>query len=468
MTQSLAPFPGPTRNGSVPLWDTGRVIARMQTHPGTGAAGSPHRDDASRTAGLRRGELREERPAAPNTAADRVLRQGPHHATVRLPGGLVAALRPLDPAAPWVAAWTALGRHALIANPFYEAACALAARRAFGEGIRLLIVADRPPEEPGARLLAVWPHRRVERWGFPLGVLLGWTHGYAPVGVPLLDRDRAEAALAALLAAPRALGEPSRMLLPNAPTEGAFAALLAAARVRQAAYWPVDRGFLDPTALPPDARAAYLDHLSGNRKRRLRKARRRLDGDGTVTFEILADPAVLSAAVDAHVVLEGATWKARVGTSLVQRPEEADLLREAVAGLAAEGRVRIARLRRGETLLASMILPLVDGEAFVLKVASDDSDAAAATGVQLVHRLTEAVLDGCDITRIDSCAPPDFPLATLFWTERKPVVHLLLEAGRDPLFPVAERMERLRAWVARTRLAWNARRSGTVAPVDHD
>jgi CelD/BcsL family acetyltransferase involved in cellulose biosynthesis len=392
------------------------------------------------------------------------VRRGPHHATARLPGGLVAALRPLDPDAPWVAAWTALGPRSLVANPFYEAACALASRRAFGAGIRLLIVADRPPEEPGARLLAVWPHRRVKRWGLPLAVLLGWTHGYAPVGVPLLDRDRASDALAALLAAPRALGEPARMLLPNAPTEGVFADLLAATRLRQASYWRIDRGYLDPSALPPETRAAYLDHLSGNRKRRLRKARRRLDGDGTVTFDLLADPAVLLAAVDAHVALEGATWKARAGTSLVQRPDEADLLRGAVAGLAREDRVRIARLRRGDELLASMILPVVNGEAFVLKVASDDRDAAAATGVQLVHRLTEAVVAGCAITKIDSCAPPDFPLATLFWTERKPVVHLLLEAGHDPFFPVAERMERVRAWAARTRLAWKA----GAAPVEKD
>ncbi len=62
------------------------------------------------------------------------------------------------------------------------------------------------------------------------------------------------------------------MLLPNAPTEGAFAELLTAARMRRASYWPIDRGFLDPTTLPPEKRSAYLDHLSGNRKRRLRKA----------------------------------------------------------------------------------------------------------------------------------------------------------------------------------------------------
>lgn len=76
-----------------------------------------------------------------------------------LPGGFVAAVRPLDPRAPWIPAWRALGAASLIRNPFYEAGYALAARDAFGAGVRLLLVADRPPEAPGARLVAVWPFR---------------------------------------------------------------------------------------------------------------------------------------------------------------------------------------------------------------------------------------------------------------------------------------------------------------------
>ena len=392
------------------------------------------------------------KPSPPDTRSPSV--------TALLPGGLVAAIRPLDPAAPWVPAWEALGARALVANPFYEASYALAAAPAFGTGVRMLLVADRPPEEPGARLLAAWPHRRVaRRWGLPLPVLMGWTHGYAPLGIPLLDGEDPAAALAALLAAPQALGEPPRLLLQNAPADGPFRALLDDAGVRQDAYWAHDRGLLDAAGLDPAARGAYLDHLSGNRRRRLRRARRRLDADGPVAFTMLADPAGFPAALDAHITLEAASWKGRAGTALAQRPEEAALLRAAVAALAERGRVRIARLHRGDTLLASMLLPLAGRDAFVLKVAHDDTDPAVATGVQLVHRLTEAVLATSTIDRIDSCAPPDFELATLFWTERRAIAHRLIESGRDPLFPLAARLERGRERLARLRLRLRERRA---------
>ncbi len=206
------------------------------------------------------------------------------------------------------------------------------------------------------------------------------------------------------------------------------------------------------------ARERYLDHLSGNRKRRLRRARRRLEADGPVTFDILASAAEMPAALDAHIALEASSWKGRLGTALAQQPLEAAFLRRAVAALAAEGRIRIARLHRDNRLVASIILPLAGREACVLKVAHDETDPAAAPGVQLVHRLTEAVLAGSEIARIDSCAPPGFALATLFWQERRPIAHLLVEAGQDPLFPLAQRLEGARDWVARRRVALRARR----------
>jgi len=382
---------------------------------------------------------------------------------VTLPNGLTAAVRPLDPDAAWIPAWRVLGAQSLIRNPFYEAGYALAAQKAFGVGVRLLLVADRPPEVRGARLLAAWPFRLSwRRWGLPLPLLMGWTHGYGPFGAPLLDGADPEAALAALLAAPRALGLPPRLFLPNAPADGSFVDLLAAHGVRQAACWPHERGLLDVTGRSVQARKTYLDHLSGKRRRKLRLARQRLEAVGPVALEILDAPAALDGALDDHVALEAAGWKGRAGTGLGQRPGEVAFLRAVLADLGAEGRVRVARLRRDDRILASAILPLTGPEAWVLKIAHDEADPEAAPGVQLVHRLTEAVLAGRDldrIDRIDSCAPPDFALGSTFWTERRPIAHLLIEAGRDPLFPLARTLERARERVARARLTSRSGRS---------
>lgn len=386
--------------------------------------------------------------------------------TVPLAAGLVAALRPLDPATPWIPAWRALGAAARIRNPFYEADYAVAARGAFGAGVRLLLIADRPPEEPGVRLLAAWPFRvSWRRWGVPLPLLTGWTHGYCPFGAPLLDGADPAGALAALLAAPRVLGLPPRLYWPNAPADGPLMDLLAACGPRRAAYWPHARGLLDLTARAPEARTAYLDHLSGPRRRKLRRARALLEADGPVLFEILEAPEDLETALDSYVALEAAGWKGRAGTGLGQRPEEVAFLRAALSALGAAGGVRVVRLRRGERTLAAAILPVTGADAWVLKIAHDEAQPEAAPGVQLVHRLTEAVLSGAwGIDRIDSCAPPDFALGSTFWTERRPIAHLLVEAGRDPLFPVARRLERAREGVARARLTSRTGRSAPAAP----
>ncbi|MCJ2072106.1 GNAT family N-acetyltransferase [Methylobacterium sp. J-030] len=386
--------------------------------------------------------------------------------TATLPQGLVAAVRPLDPGAPWIPAWRALGADAAIRNPFYEAGYALAARDAFGAGVRLLIVADRPPEAPGARFRAAWPFRvSWRRWGLPLPLLIGWTHGYCPFGAPLLDGGDPMGALAALLAAPRALGLPPRLLLPNAPADGLLPQILAARGTARAAYWPHVRGLLDLTAHPPAARAAYLGHLSGQRRRKLRRDHGRLNASGAVAFEMLDAPAELDRALTEHVALEAAGWKGRAGTGLGQRPAEVAFLRTALADLGADGRVRIARLRRAGRTLASLILPVTGSEAWVLKIAHDETEPEAAPGIQLVHRLTEAVVSGkWVIERIDSCAPPGFALGSLFWTERRTIAHLLVAAERDPLFTVVRALERAREHVARMRLTSRSGRSAPAAP----
>ncbi|WP_375462798.1 GNAT family N-acetyltransferase [uncultured Methylobacterium sp.] len=378
--------------------------------------------------------------------------------TAALPGGLFAAVRSLDPSAPFIEAWRRLGAQALVANPFYEADYALHAAQAFGAGVRLLIVADRPPEAPGARLLALWPHRASRtRWGLPLPVLMGWTHGFCPLGVPLLDAAETERAWAALRAAPRALGLPPRLLMLNAPADGPFAAHVdGRGSLRRIAVWPHARAVLDLAGLTADARTAYLGAVSAKRRRKLRLGRERLEAGGPVVLETVTEGTALMDALDDYVALETMGWKGRAGTALGNRPLEAAFMRGMVAALGARGRLRIDRLRRGGRTLAAAILPLTGEAAFVLKISYDEADAPGAPGVQLVHRLTQSVLGAGSPTTIDSCAAPDYRLAETFWTGRRRIAHLLIEGSPDPLFPLAAALERARERVSRWRAARRA------------
>ena len=321
----------------------------------------------------------------------------------------------------------------------------------------LLLIADRPPEAPGARLLAAWPFRRVRaRWGLPLPVLMGWTHGFCAYGVPLLDRTEPERALDALLRAPRALSLSPRLLMPNLPREGAFAALLerhlARAGTRSAAYWSHERALLDLSGLSPEERAGYLGHMPGERRRKLRQRLARLEKPGPVAFETLRAPAALAAGIEDYIALEAAGWKGAAGTAIADSPAETAFMRAMVAGLGERGGVRIDRLRRdGRTLAASVLLATRD-TAWCLKIAHDESEARHSPGVQLVHRLTRDILSAKTPAFIDSCAAPDYRLGEMFWTGRRKIAHRLIEAdGGDPLFPLAAGLERARESVARFR-----------------
>ncbi|GEP10718.1 GNAT family N-acetyltransferase [Methylobacterium gnaphalii] len=377
--------------------------------------------------------------------------------SARTADGLIVAALPLDAGSPLLSAWRDLARDPLVENLFFEAEFALAAAEAFGGGIRLLTVSDRPPEAPGARLFALWPCRVVRRWGVPIPALMGWTHGFSIFGAPLLARSEAAPALRALLDAPRHLGLPRRLLMPYLPLNGPLAALLddtlSRTGSRRADFWAHERGFLDPSAGRDGTREGYLDtHLSERKARQLARLFRRISTDAPVAHEIVREPDRLPEALDDYIALESAGWKGRAGTAVAKRPEEAAFLAGLVRSYGCGGRMRFDRLRRdGRSLAAS--LSLETGSTFwFLKIAHDETEAKNSPGALLVERVTRSLLADPRIAEADSCAPPNFPLIETFWGERRRLAHGLIEAGGgDRLFRPAVALEGLRAQAARAR-----------------
>lgn len=377
--------------------------------------------------------------------------------TGRTPEGLVVALRPLEATAPLLGAWRDLGRDALVENLFFEADFALSAAEAFGAGIGVLTVSDRVPEQPGARLLALWPCRIVRRWGVPLAALMGWTHGFSIFGAPLLAKDDAARGLRALLDAPRHLGLPRRLLMPYLPLDGPLAALLdeALARTggRRADFWEHERGFLDLFGTDPTSRTGYLaGHVSERKARQLARLSRRLAAGGALEHDIVRAPESLGEALADYVALETVGWKGRAGTAIGCRPTEAAFLRRLIEIYGATGRVRIDRLRREGRSLASSLALETSSTAWYLKISHDEAEARNSPGALLVERVTRSLLADPRIASADSCAPPNFPLIETFWAQRRRLAHGLIEAGGgDRLFPLAVRLESLRAQVSRAR-----------------
>ena len=161
--------------------------------------------------------------------------------------------------------WRALAARALEPNVFYEPAFMLAAAPVFGAGAGAVLV-----RSAAGRLTGLFP-ARIERRGRLVPMLTGWTHPFAPLGMPLVDRDEPEAVIAAWLdhlAHDRTM--PALLLMPLVPEQGAFARALDAVLSRSgrasAAFGRHQRALLDPGARARAAISSAPCRPAGARK----------------------------------------------------------------------------------------------------------------------------------------------------------------------------------------------------------
>src|ERR1700733_1681101 len=138
---------------------------------------------------------------------------------------LAVEWRPLAELGSIAAEWRELATRALDPNIFYEPAFAVEAARVFGRDAGAVLVwSGTSPRQ----LLGFFPARiEQRRYGLRLPVLVGWTHPYAPLGMPLVEREAAEPVIAAWLDHLADNPElPGLLLLPFLPEDGPFAAAL--------------------------------------------------------------------------------------------------------------------------------------------------------------------------------------------------------------------------------------------------
>jgi CelD/BcsL family acetyltransferase involved in cellulose biosynthesis len=330
----------------------------------------------------------------------------------------------LDAAAPLVDSWRDLAGRALEPNVFYEPAFALAAAPAFGDGV--CITAVWSPADP-ARLIGLFPTRR-ERRRFGLGPALtvGWTHSYAPLGVPLIDRHEAPAAIAAWLDFMAAC-DAGPILLPSLPIDGAFVKALretlATRGGRAASFDSYRRALLAPAA----DRSGYLDEAVPSKKRKeLARQRRRLSDRAELVSRISSGPSAIADALDEFMTLEAAGWKGRAGTAAAHHPRITSFMRQAVGALAADAQAQVMRLEfDGLTAAAAIVLRSGD-TAWFWKITYDEKFAHASPGVQIALDVTRALLDEPTVARADSCATPDHAMIDRLWRERLAIADFLI------------------------------------------
>ena len=343
--------------------------------------------------------------------------------------------------------WRDLATRTLVPNAFYEPAFALASAPAFGHGAGALLVWS------GAlprKLLGLFPAQIVRRrYGLKLQLLIGWTHPYAPLGTPLVDREAAEPVITAWLAhIADNTALPGLVLLPFLPQDGPFAValgtILRRAQMPSAEFNVHTRALLAPNA----ARSAYLERALGGRKyRELRRTVRRLSEAGSLSYTTATEPADVAAALEDFLVLEASGWKGKAGTAAACDQAILDFIKCAAAELAHENKIVIDRLvLDGQP--AALGITLRSGDAaWFWKIAYDESLARYSPGVMLIALVTERLAADTTIAFADSCATADHAVINRTWSERLALHDLLIAVRPQAHFARAVRFERLRGTV---------------------
>lgn len=379
--------------------------------------------------------------------------------------------RPLADLAPVVEDWCALAGRAVEPNVFYEPAFALGAAAAFGAHVQVFLVWTR---QTPAKLVGLFPGSIEHRYGVWPRVFGGWSHPFAPLGTPLVDRDLAEGVIAAWLdhvAGDRAM--PSVVVLPKLAVEGPFAAALDRVLAQRGA--PQAEFDLHRRALlaPGEDRAGYLARALGAKHRKeLPRRRRRLNELAVVTHDIATREADIPTALDCFFALEASGWKGRAGTAATQRDDLREFFNAAVTGLAREGKARIDLMRLDGKPIAVTIALRSGDMMFGWKTAYDETYAKYSPGALLMLDLSEAMLADTNVVAMDSCAVANHPMIDHLWSERRAIADRLFAARpeRRVTFAIARRLESLRrtgisyAKTLRDRLMRRPRPQARVTP----
>lgn len=299
--------------------------------------------------------------------------------------------------------------------------------------LRIALIRDEHQGRMRSRLLMPYS---IEKPGFAIGpsIMRVWSNPFAPLGTPLLDTEEAAETIDNLFEAlaDRAARLPDVLVLPDVRLNGRFTQLLRAVALSRdlplTTANVVQRPFLESyeegeTYL---ANAVAKEHL-----RDIRRQFRRLAREGRLVHNVARQPNEVRHRLEEFLALEAAGWKGRKRSAMVMDRYHAAFAREAVNNLAEADAVRIHTLDFNGQAIASLVVLIMGGEAYTWKTAYDENYARYSPGKLLMTELTEWHLDDANIVRTDSCAVPDHPIMSRFWTEREEMGTLVIGLKRN-------------------------------------
>jgi CelD/BcsL family acetyltransferase involved in cellulose biosynthesis len=279
------------------------------------------------------------------------------------------------------------------------------------------------------QLVGIWAFV-ISRLAF-VQVLRSPTFAHAYLATPVIDREREEGVLAAMLDyIQQTRGLPKLISLDPIRLDGpTMRALSAVARERGGASRIITSATRPVLLSDLDGKQYFEKALSSSSRKKLRQHRRRLEEKGALDCVIHTAPNDVEKAFEDFLKLEQAGWKGQRGTALLSHQSDADVARKMIAGLTKRGAASIHAIYQHGKLAAAQLVWRAGAAAFTWKTAYDEALGDYSPGMLLLENYTTAFLADKSIAVVDSCAFDDSGFMSV-WQERQAIGQVLISSKR--------------------------------------
>lgn len=327
-----------------------------------------------------------------------------------------------------VPSWRALAEEALVPAIMQEPAWVLSCVRNMRPGNleTLAIWNQASGSKDGGDLIGIVTVLPAKwQWGLPTGPYKSATHAHVFNGTPLLHRQHAGVALAALL---RQVGSP--FLLESVADMGPFVEILdqsAAASGRKIDWLEsFERGVY---TCDRSAETYLLDTHSRGRRNKFRRWRKQLKAKGTLTFEALGVGDELGAWMDEFEALEASGWKGREGTAVACSPVESAFFSEALAECHSQQRLLFWKLALDGKPVAMLFGIRHQRHISLGKITYDEDHSRQTPGALMLLDVMDWAYEQSEFDFIDACGRPGNDMIDALWTERLSVSDCLISTA---------------------------------------
>lgn len=344
----------------------------------------------------------------------------------------VLALQDVAAMEEYIPSWDDLAAGAIEPNVFYESWMLLPALRAYGAGsvTVVLVFANHAPRRHGKPLLCGLFPLTAERRCL-VRVLCLWQYIHCYLGVPLIRAGFGPGVLDAFFhwLAEDSAGAPL-LECGRITGDGPFYHLLLGELREQRRQMFLSDAYT--RALLRHDVGPVRNALSGDKRKKLRKAEDRLKAKAPIAYSTLAEDGDLDSWLADFLRLEASGWKGQTGTALACRDTDRQFFLDVARGAFQRKRLMMLGLSADGKPIAQLCNFLAGEGSFAFKVAFDEAFASFSPGALLELENLRQVEATPELRWMDSCTDAGASMVNHLWADRRVIQTLLIETGRAP------------------------------------